>query len=147
MFLLWKVAIPEDPYPLSPEEQKRLSEVKFDFLKNEVKINKTGYNIRFLPWFFTIFGVALLSKLIEWTVSGFTKITWDCALPELFALFLFRYIGRNNLNLFMVVSLCTCATVKLFSVTGWFLQVEFLPCFEAVLIKSFLLMSLLRSQQ
>jgi len=69
------VAIPEDPYPLSPEEQKRLSEVKFDFLKNEVKVNKTGYNIRLLPWFFTIFGVALVSKIIEWTVSGFTKIT------------------------------------------------------------------------
>ena len=69
------MAIPEDPYPLSPEEQKRLSEVKFDFLKNEVKVNKTGYNIRILPWFFTIFGVALVSKIIEWTVSGFTKIT------------------------------------------------------------------------
>ena len=69
------MSIPEDPYPLPPEEQKRLSEVKFDFLKNEVKVNKSGYNIRFLPWFFTIFGVALLSKLIEWTVSGFTKIT------------------------------------------------------------------------
>ena len=74
--LLWEVATPRDPYPLSPEEQKRLSEVKFDFLKNEVKVEKGGYNIRFLPWFFTIFGIALLSKLIEWTVSGFTKITW-----------------------------------------------------------------------
>ena len=75
LFLLQKVAIPEDPYPLSPEEQKRLSEVKFDFLKNEVKVNKTGYNVRFLPWFLTVFGIALLSKLIEWTVSGFTGIT------------------------------------------------------------------------
>ena len=71
------MATPKDPYPLSPEEQKRLSEVKFDFLKNEVKVEKGEYNIRLLPWFFTIFGIALLSKLIEWTVSGFAKITWE----------------------------------------------------------------------
>ena len=40
--LLWEMATPKDPYPLSPEEQKRLSEVKFDFLKNEVKVEKGG---------------------------------------------------------------------------------------------------------
>jgi len=72
---LCEMSTPKDPYPLPPEEQKRLSEVKFDFLKNKVKVEKEGYNIRLLPWFFTVFGIALLSKLIEWTVSGFTKIT------------------------------------------------------------------------
>ena len=64
----------KDPYPLPPEEQKRLSEIKFDLLKNEVKVAKTGYNIRPWPWFFGVFGIALLSKFIEWSVSGFTKI-------------------------------------------------------------------------
>ena len=61
-------------YPLPPEEQKRLSEVKFDLLKNEVKVAKTGYNVRPWPWLFGVFGIALLSKFIEWSVSGFTKI-------------------------------------------------------------------------
>ena len=64
----------KDPYPLPPEEQKRLSEVKFDLLENEVKVAKDGYNIRPWPWFFGVFGIALLSKFIEWSVSGFTKI-------------------------------------------------------------------------
>ena len=64
----------KDPYPLPPEEQKRLSEVKFDLLENEVKVVKDGYNIRPWPWFFGVFGIALLSKFIEWSVSGFTKI-------------------------------------------------------------------------
>ena len=63
----------KDPYPLPPEEQKRLSEVKFDVLRNEVKVENTGYNIRLWPWFFGVFGIALLSKFIEWSVSGFAK--------------------------------------------------------------------------
>ena len=64
----------KDPYPLPPEEQKRLSEVKFDLLENKVKVVKDGYNIRPWPWLFGVFGIALLSKFIEWSVSGFTKI-------------------------------------------------------------------------
>ena len=64
----------KDPYPLPPEEQKRLSEIKFDLLENEVKVAKDGYNIRPWPWLFGVFGIALLSKFIEWSVSGFTRI-------------------------------------------------------------------------
>ena len=64
----------KDPYPLPPEEQKRLSEVKFDLLENEVKAANTGYNIRPWPWFIGVFGIALFSKIIEWSVSGFAKI-------------------------------------------------------------------------
>ena len=64
----------KDPYPLPPEEQKRLSEVKFDLLENEVKAANTGYNIRPWPWFIGVFGIALFSKVIEWSVSGFAKI-------------------------------------------------------------------------
>ena len=63
----------KDPYPLPPDEQKRLSEVKFDLLENEVKVTKTGYNIRPWPWVIGVFGIALLSKFIEWSVSGFTR--------------------------------------------------------------------------
>lgn len=63
----------KDPYPLSPEEQKRLSEVKFDLLENEVKVAKDGYNIRPWPWVIGVFGIALMSKFIEWSVSGFAR--------------------------------------------------------------------------
>ena len=63
----------KDPYPLSPEEQKRLSEVKFDLLENKVKAANTGYNVRPWPWFIGVFGIALLSKIIEWSVLGFAK--------------------------------------------------------------------------
>ena len=64
----------KDPYPLPPEEQKRLSEVKFDLLENKVKAANTGYNISPWPWFIGVFGIALFSKIIEWSVSGFAKI-------------------------------------------------------------------------
>ena len=63
----------KDPYPLPPEEQKRLSEVKFDLLENEVKVAKDGYNIRPWPWVIGVFGIALMSKFIEWSVSGFAR--------------------------------------------------------------------------
>ena len=71
---LGKMTSFKDPYPLSPEEQKRLSEVKFDLLENEVKVTKIGYNIKPWPWFIGVFGIALFSKIIEWSVSGFAKI-------------------------------------------------------------------------
>ena len=63
-----------DLYPPLPlEEQKRLSNVEFDHLENEVKVVNTGYNIRPLPWFIAVFGIALFSKIIEWSASGLAK--------------------------------------------------------------------------
>ena len=59
--------------PLPPEEQKRLSNVEFDHLENEVKVENSGYNIRPLPWLIGVFGIALFSKIIEWSVSGLAK--------------------------------------------------------------------------
>ena len=71
---LGRMASLKDPYPLPPEELKRLSEVKFDHLENEVTIIKDGYNIRPWPWIIGVFGIAFFSKLIGWSVSGFTNI-------------------------------------------------------------------------
>ena len=55
----------KDPYPLPPEEQKRLSEIKFDNLNNEVKVEKIGYNIRPWPWFFGVLELPCCLNLLN----------------------------------------------------------------------------------